>query len=615
MKLTLVHTPFPCNTRHKKVLPLGILYLAAFLRREMVELEVSIIDGQAPNLTYEELLRLTLCEEPDVVGFGYWTVQAEISQQLSNELKKKRPDVLIVHGGIHPTIFPEEALRHCDAVVMREAELTMLELLERYKRGERFSGVQGLVHTDNGKVVYEEPRPFIKDLDSLPFPAWDLVDLEKYNTQFHVYGGIRIPVMGSRGCPYNCAYCGSPIMWKRRVRYRSPQNVVEEIRTIKEKFSIDQIHFWDDNLFMKRSYIERLLTLMVSEKFGVRWTGLTRASHLKKNFDLMPLAKESGCIGMEIGIESANPETFQQIHKHEDLETLLQVSEVQKKYGMYPMYTYMAFNPGETIHGYYLQGKFIDSLLSGLPWAEHFHPLPFPLYIGQMCTPHPGTELFNQAHKHGEIRAARWSHYYHHRVNFIPNSLLEDIPQRNVYKLRNENLAVILLGIYAGLYEPFYEKTLFEKILVAYDLVRLSQMLFEEIDGSSTVREICGKIQSELESSIDSEDMDEYLVLIVLIMGEMGWIKSGRLGETESVTPKVVCHSLISSLKYKVVLIDRFGGVYRRFYKGFLPIWNLVNRNKYGSRLGLLWRNIDRYGVAVVKGVFRKINDITSARI
>ena len=128
------------------MLPLGVLYLAAFLRREMIDLEVSIIDGQAPNLTYEELLRLTLCEEPDVVGFGYWTVQAEISQQLSNELKKKRPDVFIVHGGIHPTIFPEEALRHCDAVVMREAELTMLELLERYIQGERFSGVHGLVH-------------------------------------------------------------------------------------------------------------------------------------------------------------------------------------------------------------------------------------------------------------------------------------------------------------------------------------------------------------------------------------------------------------------------------------------------------------------------------------
>ena len=95
MKLVLVQVPFPCNTRHKKVLPLCILYLASFLRQELEYLDIAIIDGQALNIKKEALLRLILDEEPDVVGFGYWTLQADSAQLLSNEIKNEKPDVYL----------------------------------------------------------------------------------------------------------------------------------------------------------------------------------------------------------------------------------------------------------------------------------------------------------------------------------------------------------------------------------------------------------------------------------------------------------------------------------------------------------------------------------------
>ncbi|MGD9504993.1 MAG: radical SAM protein [Syntrophobacteraceae bacterium] len=530
MKFVLINAALPCNSRHKKVLPLGMLYLAAFLRAKIEGLQVAIIDAHIDNLNEEQTLRAALNETPDMVGFGYWTLQAETVYRISDKLRNVAPHVPIIHGGVHPTMLPKEAIRHSDVVVMREAELTMRELLLRIADGSDLTGVKGCAYSrSDGTVVIEEPRGFIEDLDALPFPAWDLVEIEKYDTPLHVVGGRRIPVMGSRGCPYNCSYCGSPVMWRRRVRYRTPENVVGEIKAIKEQLDVHQIHFWDDNLFMNRPYIERLLHLMDSENLRIRWTGLTRASHLRKNADLIPLAKASGCIGMEIGIESANPETFRQIQKNEDLETLLQVSDLQKANGMYPMFTYMAFNPGETIHGYYLQGIFIDSLLEGLPWADFFHPLPFPLYIGQMCTPHPGTKLHEDAHRSGHVMTAKWSDYYHHRVNFIPNSLLDDIPIKNIRRLGKHELMLFVRALNAGVYAIFYNKKNYEIAMICYFIIDLAITFFNNIDGRLTIHETYDKTARNL--CIDRDHAYSYLAVITLVMSEMGWITSAKTSD------------------------------------------------------------------------------------
>ncbi len=579
MRLMLVNVPFPCNTRHKKVLPLGLLYIASFLRRELKGLEVAVVDGQVSDMSEDDVLRSVLHWEPDVVGFGFWTLQAEMVYRISDRLRKKASGIRIIHGGVHPTIFPEEALQHSDVVVVREGELTMLELVRRMKEGGGFSGVRGTVHRNDGTIVFEQAREFVKDLDSLPLPAWDLVDIRKYDTQFHIHGGLRLPVIGSRGCPYSCSYCGSPLMWERRVRYRSPESVVGEIRSIKEQLHIDQIHFWDDNLFMKRSYIEKLLNLMVSEELNVRWTGLTRASHLKRNADLVPLARKAGCIGMEIGIESANPETFKQIHKNEDLETLLEVSEIQKANGMYPMFTYMAFNPGETIHGYYLQGKFIDRLHDGLPWADYFHPLPFPLYIGQMCTPHPGTALYREAHKYGFVLAKRWSDYYHHRVNFIPDSMLSDVPVKNMERLGIREFTILIAAVNAGIYSVFYRKRPHEILMVCLLIMHLSRVIFSEIDGTSSNKEVYNRVATIL--SMNKDVVYSYVPLITLVMAEMGWIKSA-ISQKEDVIPKVIKHHSFKKFKYRV-------GPVAFIYMIFDGLVNAVL--KYGSASNLMPKN------------------------
>src|SRR3989338_6475585 len=165
-----------------------------------------------------------------------------------------------------------------------------------------------------------------------------------------------MPVIGSRGCPYNCSYCVSPLIWLREVRWRSPENVIEELKEIIKKFQIPQFHFWDDNFLLNREYVIGLCEGILKENLKIKWIGLTRASHVQKNKDLIDLLAKAGCIGLEVGIESANPETFLQIHKEENLAVIEEIAKLQKDNGMYPLFTYMAFNPGETINGYYLQG-------------------------------------------------------------------------------------------------------------------------------------------------------------------------------------------------------------------------------------------------------------------
>jgi hypothetical protein len=213
----------------------------------------------------------------------------------------------------------------------------------------------------------------------------------------------------------------------------------------------------------------------------------------------------------------------------------------------------MAFNPGETIHGYYLQGKFIDRLLDGLPWADYFHPLSFPLYIGQMCTPHPGTELHHDASNLGLVLTKKWSDYYHHRVNFIPDSLLSDIPIQNLSRLGINDYIVLIAAMNAGLYSSFYQKDLFRSALICCFIMDLATNLLISIDGKTENKSIFSKIASH-HYYIDKVLIYAHLSLMILVMSQLGWIKSVRI-DNGPIIPKRLFLPYKSKFRYKVGVI------------------------------------------------------------
>lgn len=563
LEVLLIQPPLPVNERHKRVMPLSLMYLASYARQRLPNLNIELLDAQAEGLGYDETCNRIWKRKRDVVGITFWTAQAPFAYALSPAIRKLCPQAKIVMGGVHTSIFPEEASRHADYVIIHEGERPFTELLRRIASGESPEGIPGLGFRPNltGELKLWPPDGFIDDLDGIPFPAWDLIKPECYSTHMHITGGQRVPVIGSRGCPYNCSYCVSPFLWKRTVRYRDPARVVDEIEAIGRKLDIHQVHFWDDNLLLNRKYIKALCEEIIRRGVKINWTGLSRASHLNRNADLMPLLKDSGCIGMEVGIESANPETFDIIHKHEALEGIINCAKIQRAVGMYPMFTYMAFNPGETITGYYLQAQFIDEILEGLPWVEHFHPLAFPVYVGQFCTAHPGTRLYDEAPSLGIVLAKDWSDYYHHKINFVPNSLLDDVPVQNIDRLRPLDYWICLNAMVGTNYEFYHSgQTRLEHKIRHHSYLKFIRPFFNLCQGRLTLRQIWRELTFYLK--LDGDEALRYTAFTSLILGQLGLIRSALYHRDVAVRPKAVEVPVGKAGLLKFEIFRHIGGIY-----------------------------------------------------
>ncbi len=555
----LIQVPLPANQRHKRIIPLGISYLASYLMREQPEVNVGILDAQVQSLNYYQTLSKTLERNWDVIGISYWTVQAQFARNLTRAIKSARPDAFVVHGGVHPTIKPDEALdAGADCVVLNEGEITFTELVDARRHGRPTADIAGIAFKRDGELVRTDPRPFIHDLDSIPYPAWELLPIEKYKMPLHVVGGERMPVIGSRGCPYACAFCCSPLIWKRRVRWRDPAKVVDEMEALNERYGFTYFHFWDDNITMNESYIRGLCNELIDRKLGFRWVGLDRAEHLNRHPDVLKLMQQAGCVGIEVGVESANPDTLLHIHKNQAVDENYIALKNQREAGLYPLYTCMAFNPGESIVGYYLQKQFLDEAQRGHDWYEHFHPFSFPLYMGQFSTPYPGTELHDEAPHLGMVLLDDPEERYHHRINFIPNSLLDDVPLRTIDKLTPEYYYLYLLAVWTALYTVFDHNNPRQEIVdYLYDAWRLLNALFARATGRFTVRQLALRISEELNFPMTKSF--RLTAFTVYIFAQLGVFRSAVSHLDVEVAP--VCYAIPADKKWQIAEFLREKGV------------------------------------------------------
>lgn len=545
-----IQPPLPVNYRHKRIMPLGILYISSMIRQEFGDQVVpSLIDAQTHDYHYQEILCELKKKDPDFIGISFWTAQAPFVYRLTEAIRNHFPKAKIIYGGVHTTTVPEDAVPHCDVAIVGEGEITTCELIRAVNEGkEDLSEIHGLAYMQEGEIFYTPSRSFIEDLDSLPFPAWDLLDIELYNTPFHITGGQRFPVMGSRGCPYNCSYCVSPLIWKRKVRWRSPENVLAELNAIYEQFGVKKIHFWDDNMMLFPDFLEKLCNLMIENDVQFEWLGLSRPMHFVKQKKYVPLMKKAGCIGMEMGIESANPKTFQKIQKEESLENIINSAMIMKEHGMYPMFTYMAFNAGETIEGYYFQAKFIESIMEGKGWYEYFHPLPFNIYLGQFSTPHPHTPFWENRAELGVHLAEGYQDYYHHNVNFLPWSLLNDVPVATQKKLTNLHQFIAQKVIRQGQWD-FLERPKFEQMIYSFRYYLFVRDFYKRCQGDKSLHEIIDELQRE--QRLPKREAYQWGGLTVLTLAQIGLLKSGlELTEDIALREITVDKPLYRSLKF-----------------------------------------------------------------
>src|SRR3989344_3022656 len=322
--------------------PLGLAYIAAVVRGEGHE--VKILEANAFDLTHEQIKEIILGYNPDFVAMtGASSMMDEI-----RELCSLVPDnIRIIFGGIHASSMPEEVLRNyprINFVVRGEGEETILKILE----GKPLEKIDGVSFRKKGKIIHNKDAKFIEDLDSLPFPARDLLPMHKYFS----FEARRYPIdyiVSGRGCPYRCIFCADFITSGRKMRARSAENIVAEIEHLVNDFGVREIDFQDDNFTLYSDRVKKFCDLMI--KTGLNKKIVWRVSNGvrcdKLSLPMLKHMKSAGCYMLSLGIESGNQEILDKMRKAEKLEDIRNAAEWCREAGVETRGLFIFGNLGE----------------------------------------------------------------------------------------------------------------------------------------------------------------------------------------------------------------------------------------------------------------------------
>jgi len=254
--------------------PLGLLYIAAYAEKEGHQVAVR-------DLAIRKKMEDIDFKKYDIVGISTDTTRHRQALQLAK--KAKASGCMVVMGGPHPSYADEEILstQRVDFIVRGEGEVTFSELVATLQKNDgTFHSVQGISFFSNGQLVRTPPRPFIENLDSLPLPARHLIHMDDYRrTKF---GGRDItPLITSRGCPYQCAFCASSHFWGTKVRMRSVESVLKEIGEIYDRYHFNAVAFVDDTFNVSPKRVMELCRVIIDQKLDLWWWNLSRIDLLR----------------------------------------------------------------------------------------------------------------------------------------------------------------------------------------------------------------------------------------------------------------------------------------------------------------------------------------------
>jgi len=404
MKVVLVVPPGIENLEIYKIAgvrapPLGLAWIAAVLEQEGYD--VSIIDSPTLQLSEQDFIYMLRKEKPDVVGITSITPTIYKAYRAAEIIKEIYPEIPIVVGGPHVTFMYDEALskKYIDFVVLGEGEYTMLELVKTLERHgvnyEILKSVKGIAFKmPSGETVITPPRPPIHDLNKLPKPARHLLPMDKYT---FLNKPVRIlHVMASRGCPYGCVYCSTSYFWGRRVRFRDPELVVDEIEEGVYKYKVSHIAFTDDEFTIIKPWVLKFVEEVKRRKLDISFSCGSRVDHVDD--EILKSLKSVGCSALYFGVESANQESLDRIGKRITVSQVIKAFEKSKNAGIEAVGSFILGFPWETIDDMKRTIKFSMKLK---PSYAQFTVL----------TPYPGTPIFKIALKDKLIEDWNWENY------------------------------------------------------------------------------------------------------------------------------------------------------------------------------------------------------------
>jgi radical SAM superfamily enzyme YgiQ (UPF0313 family) len=375
--------------------PLNLAYLASYLRENKKNVEVNIIDAEGLDLTFEELLEELDKFSPAIVGITCPTAAYYNILRICKDLKEKDKDLKVVLGGSHPTALPKETLEEtkCDAVVIGEGEVTFLEMIEAWEKGQSLVNVPGVAFLEgaNGKLTITPKRAYIADLDTVPFPAKDLLPIDKYflPPTKRIKSERATNMVTSRGCPFNCHFCMAKTMWTRRTRLRSVENVLEEIRINVEEYKLTEFSFHDELFTLKRERVLKICKGILDAGWDISWVCMARVESV--DLELMQMMKKAGCGKIGFGFESGSERMLKLMNKQARMEDSFKAAALCKEAGIEVNGTFILGYPGEDI----------ESIKETIAFAKKIDCDTAAFFI---AIPYPGTDLWYESLKEGYLK-------------------------------------------------------------------------------------------------------------------------------------------------------------------------------------------------------------------
>ncbi len=394
MRVMLLSTPYPLE--ENPIPPLSLAYLAAALQKEGIE--VQIMDHLVSKYTPDKLRRELEQFKPDIVGATCVTLNYPTASRIMRVCKNFDPNIVTMLGGPHATFALNETLLRApwiDLIVTGEGERTLIELVRTIEKGEDYHQVPGIAFRKNGAVVKTEPRPLIEDLNELPFPARNLLPLSKYKA-------LEAPctVITSRGCPFKCIFCSGPRLFGRRVRFRDPELVLDEIEQINKEYGFQKINIVDDTFTLNERHAREICNGILKRKIKITWNVFARADTV--NLGLLSLMREAGCEWLLYGAESGNPEILKTIKKGTTPDTLRQGARIAAEAGIKVFNSFIFGLPGESP----------ETARQSMDFAKELDDKYGAKYGFHILSPLPGTELYEKPKEYGlRILSRDWAKY------------------------------------------------------------------------------------------------------------------------------------------------------------------------------------------------------------
>ena len=394
--------------------PLGLAYLAGSLEAEGIKTSAVDAVGEAVHqytvlpeyknallhgLRTEQIVERIPKNSQIIAVSCMFSVEWPFVQPVIEAIRAAFPDAFLIAGGEHINACPEFVLDHCpalDVCILGEGEETIVDLVKAYRDGRPFTEIAGLCIRHEGTNLRTAKRMRIKDIDSIPEPHWDIFPLEEYIKNALTHGanlGRCIPILASRGCPYDCTFCSSPQMWTRKWVARKPELVIAEMKKYMQRYNVTNFDFYDLTAIVRKEWILDFCRKLEEENLHITWQlpSGTRSEAIDE--EVCPLLYRSGCRVMNYAPESGSQAELKRIKKRVELGKMLVSMRSARKAGIKIKCNFIFGLPGST----WVDVRATFIFMARLAWAGLDDLAAF------SYSPYPGSELFNQLVKEGRI--------------------------------------------------------------------------------------------------------------------------------------------------------------------------------------------------------------------